>query len=390
MEEPLPAPLLRLTPAVRRHIYRFVGLASWRADEPFKFDLHGRESLAWLEWPKPREFHGLLLSCRLIYAEAAALLYSANQFVLHYPHASPEPLAPLRALTATSLASLTTLTVVLNQASCHLPLDNGGCSGYCCLERDETGQGWTAGWDCREWHPPDSGRHDAPLLAPSQEARLGDDGNDAQFAAAQRLLAKWHSAASSLSLITSDRLDLGLVCDIDPQHPRALEVARSATAPLSLIPQLRDCHVRLSKTPDPHLQRVAQDAVFQALRIAPAPYESPPLNRTTLTSLPRELRLRILEYTDLITPSREVTWSPQDQAYVVFWYSAYGAHDREYRDQFSPCVASFAFGRSPGCFCRRRHAASSPTCTCWSPPGPALFLICRTLYRDALPLPSSS
>jgi hypothetical protein len=37
---------------------------------------------------------------------------------------------------------------------------------------------------------------------------------------------------------------------------------------------------------------------------------------------------------------------------------------------------------SPGCFCRRRHAAFSFTCNCWAPPT-SLFLVCRALYRDA-------
>ncbi|KAK4103512.1 hypothetical protein N658DRAFT_505199 [Parathielavia hyrcaniae] len=34
-------------------------------------------------------------------------------------------------------------------------------------------------------------------------------------------------------------------------------------------------------------------------------------------------------------------------------------------------------------FCRRRHAVFSPNCTCWAPPGPALFLVCRTLSESA-------
>lgn len=267
MEEPLRAPLLRVTPHVRLHIYRFVGLASWDPEELYKFDLHGRASPArphW-QWPRASEFHGLLLSCRVIYAEAAALLYSANRFVLHYAHGAPDPLAPLHALTATSLASLTRLTVVLNQASCHHHFAHGGYYGSCCLERDETGRGWMAGYNCEGLHNlPNSDTHDAPLLAPSQSPASvpGHDGTDSNFAAAQRVLAKWQSAAACLSLITSGHLDLGLVCDIDPQHPRALEIARSVTAPLGLIlPQLRNYHVRLSKTRDPRLQQVAQDAV---------------------------------------------------------------------------------------------------------------------------------
>ncbi len=38
----------------------------------------------------------------------------------------------------------------------------------------------------------------------------------------------------------------------------------------------------------------------------------------TLTDLPRELRLCILEYTDLITPWREVSWCRQYRHYRVY------------------------------------------------------------------------
>ena len=381
------SPLLRLTPPLRRRIYRFVDLASWDRLEPYKFDLHGRDTPV-PEQPKPSAFHGLLLSCRVIYTEAAALLYSANRFILHYAHACPglpeppEPLMPLRALTAASLASLTSLTIVLNQASCHHHFGHGGYYSLCCLERDKKGPGLSAGYHCKEFH---ANAHHFPLLAPSPTNLERNDkgkGNDAQLAAAQQLLAKWHSAATRLSYITSGHLDLGLVCDIDPQHERALEIAISATMPLRLIPQLRACHIRLCKTPDPHLQQVAEDAVSQVLRIAPPPY-SRPSTQTTLVNLPREIRVRILEYTDLIVPSREVTWSRQDQAYVIFYRDSEYAPNRKYRNQFSPCLSSHFTPTFIGCFCRRRHAAFSLTCKCWAQPGPTLFLLCRTLYRDA-------
>lgn len=392
-----PSPLLRLTPLVRRRIYRFVGVAPWDHQQPHKFDLQGHDT-GTTEQPKPSTFHGLLLSCRVIYSETAALLYSANRFFLHYDHAClvlpdhPGPLAPLFALTAASLASLRNLTIVLNQASCHHHFGFGGYYSTCCLERNETGSRLVASWLCEKPHA--GGHHDLPLLAPNpiKPKRDGDGNNnhtdtgtdtDAQYAAAQLVLAAWRSAAVRLSYITSGCLDLGLVCDIDPQHERAIEVARSVITPLTLIPQLKDFHVRLCKTRDPRLQQVAQDAVSQVLRIPAAPYSRPP-TRTTLTSLPRELRLRILEYTDLITPSREVTWSRQDQGYVIFYRDSQRfAPDREHREQFFPCLGSQLTRTFIGCFCRRRHTAFSLRCTCWAPPGPDLFLVCRALCQDA-------
>ncbi|KAK3293678.1 uncharacterized protein B0H64DRAFT_405252 [Chaetomium fimeti] len=386
MEEP--SPLLRLTTPIRRRIYSFIGIVPWdRVKLPHKFDLYGRKTPA-REQPEASAFHGLLLSCRVVYSEAAPLLYSANRFILHYAHAGPgfpepsDPLRPLRALTPTALASLTNLTIVLNQASCHHDFSHGGYYSLCCLGRDETGLG--PGFLCKgEFH---SNAHNLPLLATSPTNLEGNDNgkaSDAQFAAAQQLLAKWHSAATHLSFITSGQLDLALVCDIDPHHERALEVAASVIIPLRRIPQLKACHIRLCKIPDPGLQRASQDAVSEVLRIAPAPYARPSTSQTSLVTLPPELRLRILEYTDLIVPTREVTWSRQERGYVVFYRDSDHSPDREHRDRFSPCLSSSCDRTSIGCFCRRRHAAFSFTCDCWAPPGPRLFLICRTLYRDA-------
>lgn len=217
MDEPLR--LLRLAPLTRRHIYCFVGLVSWDPLEPHKFDLHGCDTPA-REQLKASVFHGLLLSCRAIYAEAAPLLYSANRLILHYSHHDSEPLMPLGALTATSLASLRTLTIVLNQASCHQDFDHRGYCSWCCLDRDKTGLG--PSYYCKRDH---ANAHNLPLLAPSPthpkpDVNGDDNGNndsnakDTQLVAAQHLLAKWNSAATRLSHITSERLELGFVATL--------------------------------------------------------------------------------------------------------------------------------------------------------------------------------
>ncbi|EAQ89009.1 predicted protein [Chaetomium globosum CBS 148.51] len=177
-----------------------------------------------------------------------------------------------------------------------------------------------------------------------------------------------------------------LVCDLDPQNGHALDVAGSVTAPLcDLFRPLRNRHVRLAKRPDSRLQEAARDAVMQARGIA-APYLKPSSTpaATSLMDLPRELRLQNLEYTDLIVPWREVTWSRQDLGYVAF------ATENSPRWGDVTCTPSLfncwrikGDGQSIGCFCRRYHSASSSACRCWLPPTP-LFLVCRTLYQEAL------
>jgi hypothetical protein len=108
-----------------------------------------------------------------------------------------------------------------------------------------------------------------------------------------------------------------------------------------------------------------------------------------LLSLPRELRFRILEYTDLITPWNEVTWSREHSGYVA---SRVGCVDRDARGVKCPPAIhhgcqfrwySNTYSEpSAGCRCGSQLAAVSSSCACWAPPL-AQFLICRTLYRDA-------
>ncbi|KAK3295062.1 uncharacterized protein B0H64DRAFT_402507 [Chaetomium fimeti] len=376
-------PLLRLPPVIRRHIYRFLGLASWNGS-PYGFDLNGpRRQVSWLAWAweeqNPNDFHGILLSCRDLHAETAALLYSANRFILYYTN--PGSLQPLFALTPMALSSLASLKVVLNQASCHQRIQNHD-GRDCCLYQCDWHSSAVSSTCERQFH---SREHQPPLLSPAPE------GDDDPSEATRALLGEWQAAASHLSpYVTPGRLELSLVCDIDPKHEQAVELARSALGPLLLFPLLRSCHIRLCKTPDSRLRQLAQDAVLQSTGLS-APYAKPTSTRSTLVTLPRELRLRILELTDLVTPSKEVWWSRDNPKYV-WWDMGGTGHcvDNAWSDcQFNACwhrtrtrIRAHG-GSSIGCFCHRRHAAFSASCTCWAAPGPALFLICRTLYRDA-------
>ena len=361
-------PLLRLPPLLRHHIYRFTGLASWDGS-PYTFDLHGWDSggqHVWMPRPPqlwPSAFRGLLLSCRAIYAEAAALLYSANRFVVHYTGVGT--LAPLLSLTAPALSSLGSLKIVLNQASCHQR--TRGCNDRaCCFFRYSSPRCYITD---SSFH-----RHQVPLLASLTPA---DGGNDT---ATQTLLGEWGAVASHLSgFITPRSLELALVCDISPQHEQAVQVAASVLAPLGQFPLLRSCYIRLAVTPDLRLGQLAQRFTLESRGLA-AP--KPTTTNSAFLALPRELRLRILGFTDLVTPNHEVWWCRQDSKYTWFDLGGdYRCNNDTYR---SPCSFSECWYRSTpiGCFCGRRHAASLAACTCWAPPEP-VFLICRTLYQDA-------
>jgi hypothetical protein len=245
--------------------------------------------------PDPIDFYGLLISCRTIYTEAAALLYSANSFVVH--HYAPAQLPGLQALgtlTEPSLRSLSQLKIVLREAACHNRVTENDYSESCCCQgRDDNSEyDWSDSQWCRQKHCNDI--RQAPLLSDGCTTSAADD-----------VRRTWHAAAAQLfARITPGRLALSLVSDIDPQHPLARRLAESILAPLFLLPRsyLSECRIRLAQTPDGGpLQQLAQDA---AVHVCGLPTPVP-------------------------------------------------------------------------------HAAFSSHCTCWAPPGPTLFLVCRTLSQEA-------
>ncbi|KAK4118426.1 hypothetical protein N657DRAFT_667179 [Parathielavia appendiculata] len=392
--------LLGLPSHIRHRIYRHLGLTPW-GSTPHRFFLHagqlrlrrGQDFYESRFVPDPDSFHGLLLSCRAIHAEASALLYSKNQFILDYhrPHAEYGhdttlcPLHTLHALTAPSLRCLSNLKIVLNQASCH-HLTRHGYDIACCLEDGMNSKYWGIIW-CEEKH---QGRlnghtHQLPLLTPDPR-RYEDD----PLGTAHAVLTEWQSTAHLLSNVAPGRLTFSLVCDIDPQHAQALEIANAILAPIHQLPplHLRECHIRLAKHKHRQLEQLARDAISHACGIPTQPLQLPPTPKATditLLTLPRELRLRILEHTDLVTPRRQVLWSRQDRAYAIYHFRTDpdDSPDHGYCNQFSDCFRNGSAYESVGCFCRRRHAAFSSTCKCWTPPGADPFLICRTLHHDA-------
>ena len=374
--------LLRLTPDTRRLIYEHAGLAYRRFYDgqqvPAFYNLGDSSSFtAWREAYAPDEFetfHGLLLSCRTVYREASALLYSANWFTIRYQ--SRRTLASLRALTPHALAHLTQLKVVLNESSCHEEKGVEDGSPGCCITDDPEDKVC-----CNSWGPK---IHNPPL---SESVTL-----------CSLISAEWNATAVHLAAhIIPGRLELHLVCDVVPGD---LGAARRALLDgLRLLPPLKDCHIRLCDKRDPALLQLAHEAVLHARGIAP---REPPgtCSRTVgpsatapapprLLMLPPELRLRVLEYTDLVTPWNEISWT-RSSGYTItraLCEKLMSGNDcpKEFHVgcRFSQCQLTTRDAHpSMGCFCRRRHSVASSHCQCWAPPT-ALFLVCRALYAEA-------
>ena len=363
--------LLRLPPSVRRRIYFYIGVARWDG-LPLLFDLDGP-----LESSKQIAFGGLLLSCRTLYVEASALMFSANRFVIHY--SNKRSLQPLRNLTPLSLASLASLKIVLNETSCHHRRKNES-EGKCC--DGPLGVSWFSLPEshCQGHYQGDyPTHHDGPLEGSHSIAGL--------------MLDDWLRTAEYLSSRIRPRaLELCLVCDVDQQET---DLARKVVTPLSSFPELKECHIRLCRSPNSELAQIAQHAAQQACHRL-EPHSPPSLSSSPrLLNLPRELRLHILGYTDLVTPWREVLWTRLERGYHYPSSGCSGAYHEfcppthHHGCQFGGChhqlcvnYSYLLYRTSIGCFCRVRHAAFSSTCRCWAPPTP-LFLVCHTLAEDA-------
>ena len=383
-----PPALLRLPPGLRHRIYLYAGVAHPVPGYAFTHYLDSRTEppriVPAFDAAPPRHFTGLLRSCRALYAEVAALLYSANRFVIFY--SDQGSLEPLRNLSATALVSLASLKIVLNESSCHQAT---GLLSYpppcCCDDPHDEPRTTSRSYYCAKNH---GNAHRRPLLS-SVSTGLASASTES---AVHAMLTEWHDTAAYMSSrITARALVLSLVCDIDHRHQYALEAGRLAVAPLALFPPLRDCHVRLGKEWNRPLQRHAENAVLQARQDSSPFCATPVRGLSTLTDLPRELRLHILGYTDLITPWNEVTWCREYRRFQVCRPPCLSSEGGCLPHIHHGCrLSQCNIGRhdtsiiplSPGCFCRRRHAAFSFTCNCWAPPT-NLFLVCRVFCRDA-------
>ncbi|KAK4139903.1 uncharacterized protein C8A04DRAFT_15451 [Dichotomopilus funicola] len=237
-QTPQPPALLRLPPHLRYRIYLYVGIA--RHDgHPNTYYLDGRKespgyTSVFDEPPMPgctsgfnppptRNFTGLLLCCYGLYTEVAALLYSTNQFVIHAGKAS---LQPLKALSPTAIASLRSLKIILNECSCHYPVDSKDYPPPCCcndVEHEPVPHSTRS--SCAEYH---KDLHRPPLLDPVPPNL---DFTSSKLAA-QALLADWNDAAVHLSShVRPGCLELSLEVTWCRRYPHCYQVCRPPCDP---------------------------------------------------------------------------------------------------------------------------------------------------------------
>jgi hypothetical protein len=103
------------------------------------------------------------------------------------------------------------------------------------------------------------------------------------------------------------RLQLHFFCDVDD-----LEAGMRAVEPFLSMPTLADCSIRLGQKANLALQDLARKTATGAVGC----YSDEPRSPFRFLDLPQELRLQILEYTDLVTPLCEVERNPKSGFYV--------------------------------------------------------------------------
>jgi hypothetical protein len=163
----------------------------------------------------------------------------------------------------------------------------------------------------------------------------------------------WEKLIQLLAMLpSSSKLDLKLACNFENTT-----IARLILKPLEQL-RVAKCTIQLSGKRNPVLEDIAREAVLLSTMG----------NTCTqgcfrFLDLPTELRQHILSFTDLVTPSREIMWSPSTK---------FNLNDREELGWY-PC--------SRHGFCTTQMFVF-PGCSCWQPPIP-IFLVCRTMLQDA-------
>ncbi|KAI1412061.1 hypothetical protein F5Y13DRAFT_200393 [Hypoxylon sp. FL1857] len=191
-------------------------------------------------------------------------------------------------------------------------------------------------------------------------------------------IAAWQAAVRHvLSHVTPQRLKLYLICDVGADND---SFTASVLKPLlDFQGVLGDFELRLDSKRRSRASALARQKVAQVKGLDTYLHSRP----LPFLKLPAEIRREILKYTDLVTPNSQVQWNSERGFYVEFLRLCGKAAcnpNHHHGCQFRSC--DVLRGSVTGSFCRARRSAYSSRCKCWIPPR-ALFLVNRTMYRDA-------
>ena len=270
----------------------------------------------------------LLRVSRQMYLETSMIMYSRNKFKVDFRQRV--------LLTHRACLKMTSLHIRLTACSC--------VKGHTCQDVAT----YTEGEQCLICHYACKCGPELPLTLTSEKDRT--------------LLSFWQRFCANLETCCSPILRFTLICDCD-DFQTALEVVK----PLQSFPQLASCSIRLGQSPDDELRQVAE---------ATAKY----LTRSRLSSfpfanLPDELQLKILSYTDLVSPVYLIWNQPS-------WKQEPSKVLRQFEDNRIRCCLRCT-DAAEVCACPVRHAAyTTGFCECWHFPW-AIFLVSKRINQLA-------
>ncbi|KAI1397390.1 hypothetical protein F4819DRAFT_472300 [Hypoxylon fuscum] len=193
------------------------------------------------------------------------------------------------------------------------------------------------------------------------------------------LVTSWQATAKHILSHTEPRtLNLRLFCDTVVS-----DTTFAVLQPLRDFPGvLKDCELQLHHQRDnTHVRAIAWETSTRAKGFDPSLRARP----FRFFDLPAEIRWRILEYSDLVTPHKEVYWSANRGfriATAIIRCEGEECDAHLHRGcRFLSCAESSS--AMTGYICCRRRSGYSSRCQCWVAPR-GLFLASRSLCREAL------
>ena len=310
-------------------------------------------------YPLPPPIWPLLLVSRQFYQEACPTLYSRHHFKI--AHHAPGGLIQLFRLGSLALASVSSLTIALNECktTCRFPEnDSGNCNCETCDE-------WNSHddkCDCDNCLVKEGPKTPRPLGSNSRHEKT--------------IIHEWERLCKHMAGSTKPKtLSLCFICDVTDS-----QTAKLILRPMHQLPRLRACSIRLSTEYSSELRLLAEST---AVRLTGRDStDSSSLSRAI--NLPGEIWEGILQYTDLVAP-HDLEWDPK----IGFVRKAVINHD-PYHEGFppppwttlNPC--QMCLGIHKPCQKRLRfRTASDSQCLCWCFPK-NLFSLNRQLREESI------
>ncbi|CAG9982763.1 unnamed protein product [Clonostachys byssicola] len=288
----------------------------------------------------------LLCVCRSLHKEAVKLLYGENKFVVRAHH-QVEDLDILKTLPVYGIRALRYLLIRLNS------------------------------WPCARGHSLSNPKRDCCIICPTSAPQSRISASDPELSTGNNLsesiIVRWTEICQRLSgIVIPGTLHLEFICDAQD-----LDTAQRVVEPMSSLPRLRECSIRLGRSKEYSLRSLAQSTALELTRGVER--KKPPT--LSFSSLPQEIRLRILWFTNL-GPGGTFLKGTHDELETIHVVRGRFAHEIGYRRGLRTCCLDCSFTKLH-CSCPLNFASYSASCCCRVLPL-ELFLVSQQMHVDAV------